>query len=114
MKIRIVCVGLVLLSALSFGQEQYLDKKNITFVAVNGQTSSPNSGVTCVKVNSGLVSQCLGYVAIKDNNEALLSAALHAKATGNQVWFYYEDAAGKNHCPGKVFTPCAVNSIGLY
>ena len=111
---RIIYAGLFLLSALSFAQEQVLDKKTITFVAVNGQASSPNSGVSCVRVDSGLVSQCLGYVAIKDNNQALLSAALHAKATGNPVWFYYDDAAGKNHCPGKVFTPCAVNSIGLY
>ncbi|TVZ37842.1 hypothetical protein P886_2188 [Alteromonadaceae bacterium 2753L.S.0a.02] len=85
----------------------------IQYVLVNGGEDSPNSGTTCIKISDSVRDTCNGYVAVINNNQALLSAALHAKATGNSVWFYYDDNKGNNHCPGAVFTPCALNSIGL-
>lgn len=97
-----------------FGQSPVIDNIKVTFVAVNGGTDSPNQGTTCIKVSATLPAACAGqFVAIKNNNKELISAALHAKATGRDIWLYYDPNAGSNHCPGQVFTPCAVNSIGL-
>jgi hypothetical protein len=111
---KLVLFSLFLLSTLGASAERrVLDNKRITFVLVNGAQDSPNSGTTCVKIDSGLVDACRGFAAIKNNNQELLSAALHAKATERGVWFYYDDNHGSNHCPGHVFTPCAVISIGL-
>ncbi len=94
--------------------QRVLDDKKITIVIVNGGADSPNPGVTCVRIDSGISEQCTGgFVAIRNNNKELISAALHAKATERPIWFYYEDASGSNHCPGAVFTPCVVTSIGL-
>lgn len=89
--------------------QRVLDDKKITFVVVNGGVDSPNQGVTCVRIDSGISEQCTGgFVAIRNNNKELISAALHAKATERPIWFYYENASGSNHCPGAVFTPCVV------
>ncbi|WP_370979949.1 hypothetical protein [Agaribacterium sp. ZY112] len=105
----------LVLSSFSWAESIVIGDTNITRILVNGGQDSPNSGVTCLKVSSELSAECSGgYVAIRNNNSALLSAALHAKATGKNVWFYYSDNSGDtNHCPGVVFTPCSVISIGL-
>lgn len=114
LKIRNIIFGALLLSSISLGEGLVVDNIKIEFVMVNGGSDSPNIGTTCIKVSATLPETCAGqFVAIKNNNKALLSAALHAKATGSNIWFYYETDAGSNHCPGQVFTPCAVNSIGL-
>ncbi|HEY6528759.1 MAG TPA: hypothetical protein VIZ65_08690 [Cellvibrionaceae bacterium] len=94
--------------------QKVLDDKKITFVVVNGGADSPNQGTTCIRIDNGISEQCTsGFVAIRNNNKELISAALHAKATERPIWFFYEDASGSNHCPGAVFTPCVVTSIGL-
>jgi len=102
---------------VSVAQAQLLVSDNntkITFVVVNGGLDSPNPGVTCIQVSDPLSASCTkGYVAIKGSNKELLSAALHAKATGSNIWLNYDDAAGQQHCPGITYTNCAVSSIGL-
>lgn len=114
MKIIFGSALLLFVSVSAQATQRVLDDKKITFVVVNGGVDSPNQGVTCVRIDSGISEQCTGgFVAIRNNNKELISAALHAKATERPVWFYYEDASGSNHCPGAVFTPCVVNSIGL-
>ncbi len=104
---------LALACEFSLAASVVVGETKIKYVLVNGGQDSPNSGTTCIKIESSLRDVCNGYVALKNNNQALLSAALHAKATGNSVWFYYDDQQGNNHCPGATFTPCALNSIGL-
>ena len=114
MKKTLALLFLTSLSINAAATEQFLDNEKITFVAVNGGVDSSNPGTTCLRIKSDISAICAGgWVAIKNNNKELLSAALHAKATERDVWFYFEDSFGSNHCPGKVFTNCVVNSIGL-
>ncbi|MFD1878241.1 hypothetical protein ACFSF3_15220 [Vibrio chagasii] len=90
------------------------DNTKVVFVAVNGGTDSANPGTSCIKVSSAVSSSCdSGYIAIPNNNKALLSASLQAKATNTNVWLNYNSAAVKQHCPGLVFTNCTVSSIAL-
>ena len=112
---RYYIAALTLMVSINVAAElKVADDVTITQVVVNGGADSPNSGTTCLKKSGVLEGTCNGFIAIRNNNNQLLSAALHAKATGGKVWMYYANSAGtSNHCPGKVFTPCAVSSIGL-
>lgn len=84
----------------------------IEVVAVNGGGDTVNPGTSCIKLAIPVVAACVGgYIAIPNNNKQLLTAALVNKATGGNVAVYYDDATGTNHCPGLVFTPCALISI---
>ncbi|AZN35142.1 hypothetical protein [Iodobacter ciconiae] len=94
-----------------FAQQQMADNVTINSVSVNGGLDSPNQGTTCVTVSAGAHMCPAGYVAIPNNNKQLIAAALAAKANGSKVWLYFEDASVSYHCPGRVFTPCGVNSI---
>lgn len=92
--------------------QQTVNETTIAAVTVNGGTDTVNAGTTCIRVTNTLSSTCTaGYVAIPNNNKSLVAAALLNKATASKVWLYYDDAAGSNHCPGRVFTPCSIISI---
>lgn len=96
----------------AFGQNQFINGITITAVAVNGGTDTVNPGTTCIMVSAPVSAGCsAGYLAIQNNNKELIAAALQARATGKNIWLYYEDAIGSYHCPGLVFTPCSVISI---
>ena len=84
-------------------------------VTVNGGAETLNPGTTCCGVaDLTLSASCTsGYLAIPDNDQELLAALLHAKATGGTVGIYYRDNSTQHHCPGQVFTPCEVMSIML-
>lgn len=86
----------------------------INLVVVNGGVDSPNRGTTCLKVSVPISTNCQsGFLAIPSNNKELLSAVLMAKASGSNVYVYYEDTLAAQHCPGQAFTSCIINSIGL-
>jgi hypothetical protein len=92
--------------------EHYLDDTTVWLVAVNGGADTVNAGTSCIKVTSPVSPACTaGYIAIPNNNKNLLATVLTSKAVGNKIWLYYFDTTGSYHCPGLVFTPCAVNSI---
>ena len=89
-----------------------VDGTTVASVAVNGGTDTVNPGTSCIRISSPLSSNCTGgFVAIPNNNRQLVAAALMNKAIDSRVMLYYDDAAGSNHCPGLVFTPCSVISI---
>lgn len=91
-----------------------VDGKKITFVAVNGGADSSNPGTSCFLLSGGVSEKCAGgYIAIRNNNSQLISSVLQAKATGADVWVYYEDSSPVQHCPGIVFTTCAAISVGV-
>lgn len=86
----------------------------IVEIFVNGGSDTANPGTTCLKLSSPVSPQCTsGLVAIPNSNSKLLAAALTAKATRTNSWFYYDDAGVTQHCPGLVFTPCSVISISV-
>ena len=104
----------ILAAQSTFAASQNLDNITVTTVAVNGGTDTQNPGTTCITVSVPLLAACEGgYVAIQNNNQQLLAAALQAKATSSNVRFYYDASAGPFHCPGRVFTPCSVISIEI-
>lgn len=105
------CMGVV---GSAQAADQYLDEVSIVSVSVNGGADSVNPGTACIKVAAAVSAACpLGYVAIQNNNKLLIATAMQAKATSSKVWFYYNDASGSHHCPGKVHTPCSVINIEL-
>ena len=83
----------------------------ITTVSVNGGADSVSPGTSCIQLAIAVPAACNGWVAIPNNNKQLIAAALTSKTTGTKINLYYETAAGSNHCPGYVFTPCSVISI---
>jgi len=93
--------------------QQYVEDTSIASVMVNGGADTVNPGTTCIQITSGLPAACAGgFVAIPNNNRQLVATALLSKTNGQRVWLYFDDATGSNHCPGLVFTPCSVISIG--
>lgn len=107
-----VLVGCFCGSAIS--ADLAVDGKKITFVTINGGSDSSNPGTSCFLLSGGTSEKCSGgYIAIRNNNAQLISSVLQAKATGADVWVYYEDNSPTQHCPGIVFTPCAVISVGV-
>lgn len=118
-KMKKYLLPLLFVVVSSFSDQKWAYNSTIGRVSVNGGEDSPNAGTTCIVV-SGTVSEKCGVtgaggrmVAIKNNNKQLMATVLAAKSTGAAIDLYYEDAAGSYHCPGHVFTPCAVNSIDL-
>ncbi len=86
----------------------------INLVAVHGGADTLNPGTTCFTIDVAVSSSCVAsYIAIPNNNNELLSALLHAKATGGDVNVYYRDNSSQQHCPGIVFTPCEAISVQL-
>lgn len=107
-------LGLALCAAAgsSTAASQILYDTAIAAVAVNGGQDSTNPGTTCVRVTSTVSAACVsGYVAILNNNKQLVATALLSKASASRVDLYYVDDTASSHCPGFVFTPCAVISI---
>ena len=97
----------------ALAQGLYTDNATVSFVAVNGGVDTANPGTTCFSVSLPVSSACAsGFLAVP-NNKQLLASVLQAKATGAKVWVYYEDTAPPLHCPGVVFTPCSVISVGI-
>ena len=75
---------------------------------------SPNSGTSCIQISDAVSAACnSGFLAIINNNKELLTAAFLAKSVSSNVWLTYDDDAGLQHCPDKVFTSCSVSTIGL-
>ena len=113
MKAFIVSV-LLLFSAAVFSENIKINSAKIAELYVNGGQDSPNSGTTCFRLNVSPSANCpSGYIGIKNNNSQLLSALLAIKSTDREAWIYYSDSEPNLHCPGLVFTPCALNSISL-
>ena len=88
----------------------------IAEVAVSGGADTVNPGTTCIKLEvpsaPPLAAACPGgYVAIPNNNSKLVSAAMMAKSTASLVSVYYVSDGATQHCPNRVFTPCAAISI---
>lgn len=104
----------VLTAQAVFAATYNIDGIMVSTVAVNGGQDTTSPGTTCIKVSVPLVAACPGgWVAIQNNNKQLIAAALAAKTTSSKVAFMYDDAAGPFHCPGRVFTPCSVNTIEI-
>ena len=87
----------------------------IVEVAVNGGADVANPGTTCIRLDVPVQSVCggEGWIAIKNNNGKLINTALQAKALANNVSIYYEYDSPSQHCPNRIYTPCAVMSIIL-
>lgn len=86
----------------------------MNLVAVHGGADTLNPGTTCFTIDVAVSSTCAaGFIAIPNNNNQLLSALLHAKATGGDVNVYYRDNSSQQHCSGIVLTPCEAISIQL-
>lgn len=107
-----------IVSAFALGAEKanaagnYSGDTTISTVAVNGGQDGPNPGTTCIQLKVPVASACSErFIAIQNNNRQLLATALLSKTTASTVNVIYEDSAGANHCPGLVWTPCAVISI---
>lgn len=114
MKKLFVLTILALSANSSFAEKMVVDNATISFVAVSGGEDTTHPGTTCVKFSGDVDTSCVaGYVAIPNNNQQLLTAALTAKTTGSNLWVFYENSAANSHCPGLVFTPCSLISIML-
>ena len=86
----------------------------VTEVAVNGGADTVSPGTTCLKLDVPVASACIGgWVAIPNNNSKLVNAASLAKTSATPVALYYVADGASQHCPNRVFTPCAVISIIL-
>lgn len=115
---KLTRLTLVFLTALASGvssaeTEAYLEGK-ISEVAVNGGVDSLNSGTTCIKLNVAVHAACpAGWIAIPNNNSKLINAALIAKTSATTTVVYYTPDTSAKHCPGLVYTPCAVMSLNL-
>ncbi len=95
-----------------YAQTNIVNDTTIEKVAINGGSDAPNTGVSCIKLSSTVSSQCSdGYLAIKNNNKELISAALTAKASGANVWVSYYDFETTNHCPDIAMTKCVLSTI---
>ena len=96
-------------------QQLYIEETRVNAVFVNGGADSANSGTTCIRVAENIDTTCTGNImAIPNNNSELFSASLAAKATGGKTWVYFiADENAQQHCPGTVFTPCTLVTIGL-
>ena len=118
--------AIILFSILSFPCFAYVTDEvdgKIAEVAVNGGADTANPGTTCFKLEvppvpaptpatRPVVSACIGgWVAIQNNNTKLVNAATLAKASASTVSVYYVSDGATQHCPNRVFTPCAVISI---
>jgi hypothetical protein len=85
----------------------------ISRVAVNGGADTVNPGTTCIQITTATSAACPGgFLYIPNNNKNLVAAALLNKTIASKSWLYYRDTAAIGHCPGLVFTPCSVISIG--
>jgi hypothetical protein len=105
---------IILSVPISFAEDFTIQNANLREVFLNAGQDASNSGTTCFKLENTISLRCIGgFIAVKNNNSVIISSLLHAKATGKPVWIYYDDNQGSNHCPGLVFTPCVINSIGL-
>ena len=92
-----------------------INNAEVSIVYVNGGLDAPNSGTTCIKIEPAPSDNCpSGMIGIANNNQPLLSAALTAKSTAAKTWVYYSDSESPPlHCPGKVYTPCALITLGI-
>jgi hypothetical protein len=114
--IKILCFLFITLTMPSaFSGSIAVGGKTIKSVVVNGGIDTANPGTSCIQVTGAISVACPGnYIAIPNNNQQLLSAALTAKATGKKSWIYYIDDSPTNlHCPGLYFTPCSLISISV-
>ncbi|MFL0810060.1 MAG: hypothetical protein K6L76_06575 [Agarilytica sp.] len=104
----------LLCSQIVHSEAMYLNDVTVDYLAINGGEDSPSVGTSCVRFSSGIDLACAnGWVAIKNNNSVLVSAALSAKAMKGEVWVYYDNAQPTEHCPGHINTPCVLGSLGL-
>ena len=102
----------LLATGRSQAADQFADNTTVVSISVNGAADSANPGTACMKIAATVPSACsAGYISIPNNNKQLVATALMAKSTGSNVWVYYSDAFGSNHCPGRTYTPCSVISI---
>lgn len=112
-----ITIGLAMLGSvatMAYVTDEVISK--IAEVAVSGGTDTANPGTTCITLivpttPNPVASTCLGWIAIPNNNTKLVNAALLAKASASTVSVYYVADGASQHCPNRVFTPCAVISI---
>ena len=105
-------VACLSMAGFSFAAAVVVDNTTISAVVVNGGADTSNPGTTCIQITNPVSPACSGgYIAIRNNNQHLLSAAMSNKTTGSRVRLMYVDAGTSNHCPFLVFTPCSVESI---
>ena len=116
-----------MLAATTLGLAMFLPSQSIAYVtdetvgklaevAVSGGADTANPGTTCIKLEvpsaPPVAAACPGgYVAIPNNNSKLVNAAMMAKSTASTVSVYYVSDGATQHCPNRVFTPCAAISI---
>lgn len=108
----IICLLLCPIN-VSFAGTFIISETTLSEVAVNGGSDSPNVGTTCIKLTSPVSLTCSGYIAIRNNNKELISAALAAKTSNAKVWVSYYDQQPVQHCSDIVVTPCVLSSIML-
>lgn len=106
-----VLVTVFLAPSAVAGQDTVYDVE-VSLLAVNGGSDTANPGVTCLQLSSPINAVCpVGWIAIRNNNPALLAAALQAKASKERVYVYYDMGQQTYHCPGQTQTPCSLISI---
>lgn len=110
-----MATALIIVSVSAVAENQSVDNTTITEILVNGGIDTENPGTTCFTVSSPVSATCnYGVVAIPNNNNQLLAAALIAKITGSKILLFYKnDASVPLHCPGVTVTPCSVISVFL-
>ena len=101
-----------LLPCIAAAAGYFVDNTTIAVVAVHGGADTANPGTTCITITNPVVAACpTGLVAIRNNNQLLVSAAQSHKLGGTRIRLYYDDAGGPFHCPGLALTPCSVVNI---
>lgn len=98
---------------IAFAGTVIISDTTLAEVAVNGGSDSPNVGTTCIKLAAPISPACSGYIAIRNNNKELVSAALAAKTSNARIWVSFYDQQPVQHCSDIVNTSCVVSSIML-
>lgn len=96
----------------AFADQHTVYNAEASALAVNGGADTANPGVSCLQTSSPPEAACAaGWIAIRNNNAALLAAAMQAKASNQLVHIYYDVGSSDLHCPGQAMTPCSLISI---
>ena len=111
LKSAVLVAGCLAASGQSIAGGQYVEAK-IARVFVNAGADGPNAGTTCFQMAATVAPACpYGLIAIPNNNERLISAALANRAAdesarysqqrvdGGVAFVYYFDDAPLAHCP---------------
>ena len=106
-----IFILLLIMNTTAYSSNQTRKDVKVNAIAINGGADTVNPGTSCIKITASIPAVCKGYIAIKNNNKLLLSAALTAKTTGSSTWIYFEDNDGSLHCPGRTYTSCSLISI---